>query len=780
MTAARSHVGDPVDRLLELLLSVRRQGSSWRALCPAHEDRNPSLSISRADTGNALVNCQAGCSIEDVLAAVGLRTADLFVDRQDRPRDVWRGSGDPVQLPRPATGRAEQRPQRRTVATYSYRDEDGRELFQKLRYDPKDFRQRRRDGTGGWSWSLGDTRRVLYRLPEVVAAVKTRRTVWLVEGEKDADRLAEMGEVGTCNFDGAAKAGQRTKWRSEYGDSLTGAHVVIVADRDDAGRAHAEAAYDDLLGKAASVRIVKPATEGEHDDLSDHLDAGHSLGQLVPVREQDAPTDEGPRPLVPARRPAEFPVEALPAVLADYVLALSRQTQTPPDMAAMCVLGAVAACAGGRAVVEARPGWREPVNVYALVVMPPASRKSAVITDSTRPLYRAEAELTSKVDGDIVEAETRRDIAQKIAEKARRDAVSARPDTRDAKLADAISAATAAAAITIPARPRLVADDATPEAAVSLLAEQQGCIAFISAEGGLFDVMAGRYSDKIPNLDVWLKGHAGDPMRVDRKGRPSERIDNPALTLLLTAQPTVLREIARNGQFRGRGLLARFLYAIPASNVGHRQIGAAPVPPQVSEAYGERITELARLLGHYNEPAVIPLDPDAAQLMLDIERRIEPQLAPDGPLGHIAEWGGKLGGAILRIAGLLHLAEDPAGGERPISADTLQRADSIGVYLTEHASAALSRLGDAATETAAEFLLDYLLSVDDLQEFTIKKLMDRLSRGRFPTSESVAGAVAVLAEHGWVVEQPAPARKGPGRRPSPRFRLHPDAHTADR
>ena len=154
--------------------------------------------------------------------------------------------------------------------------------------------------------------------------------------------------------------------------------------------------------------------------------------------------------------------------------------------------------------------------------------------------------------------------------------------------------------IDVPEIPRLVADDVTPEAVASLLAEQTGRIAVISAEGGVFDIIAGRYNGNIPNMDVWLKGHSGDMIRVDRKGRPPEYIRKPALTLGLMIQPEVLKSIAAQRAFRGRGLIARFLYALPVSQVGYRKTGAPPLSETVRTAYdadirsSQRVWRLAR------------------------------------------------------------------------------------------------------------------------------------------------------------------------------------------
>lgn len=302
MSAAAAGSDDPVVRVLDRLDGVRQDGSGWKARCPAHDDRTPSLSVRRDANGNAVVKCWAGCEGDDVFAAIGLEWRDRFVDRKDRPKDQWRVGGGPTPgaaRPRlaavpasngPARPKAPRVPLGPVVARYPYCDEGGAELYVKTRHDPKDFRVWQPDGRPG----IGDAPRVLYRLPEVCAGVAAGRVVWVVEGEKDADRLASLGEVATCNFDGAAKAGTRTKWRPEYGATLAGAHVVLVRDLDAAGAGHVLAAYADLAGKVASVRIVAPATTGEHDDVSDHLNAGLGLDALVEVSRDELAAEFAP------------------------------------------------------------------------------------------------------------------------------------------------------------------------------------------------------------------------------------------------------------------------------------------------------------------------------------------------------------------------------------------------------------------------------------------------------------------------------------------------------
>ncbi len=140
--------------ILERLRGVQRAGAGWKAFCPAHEDqRTRSLSVSAAPDGTTLVHCFAGCPADKIVAAAGMMFSELFAQ------------------PAAATSKS-------ITATYDYHDERGALLFQVVRFEPKDFRQRRPDG-GGWSWSVAGVRRVVYRLHELAEI----RRVYHVEGE---------------------------------------------------------------------------------------------------------------------------------------------------------------------------------------------------------------------------------------------------------------------------------------------------------------------------------------------------------------------------------------------------------------------------------------------------------------------------------------------------------------------------------------------------------------------------------------------------------------------
>lgn len=427
----------------------------------------------------------------------------------------------------------------------------------------------------------------------------------------------------------------------------------------------------------STARSQQPVTA---DDILTQVGAHKAVEALHAPREPEQ-WDGEPTPLTARWMRPAFPVDALPGWLADQVAGVAEATQTPADLAGCVALAALSTAAGGRVVVQARPGWMEPINIYTVVAMPPGSRKSAVFAAMTRPVLAAEKQLADSARATIADAELAVRVARARTERATRAAENAaNEEARNAALAEASQAAAEEATLSVPPLPRLVADDVTPEASASLLAEQRGRLAVLSAEGGIFGTLAGRYSGGASNLEVFLKGHAGDLLRVDRKGRPAEHIEHPALTLGLAIQPEVLRDIARMPGFRGRGLLARILYALPTSTVGRRKIAPAPVPADISDSYDVYLRSLVASFadGVSDQVTTWTLDREADELLCQFEAELEPQLGDRGTLAHITDWASKLAGASVRLAGLLHLAENMhAGWNRPINVETLDAAIRI-------------------------------------------------------------------------------------------------------
>ncbi|WP_329089330.1 YfjI family protein [Streptosporangium sp. NBC_01469] len=482
----------------------------------------------------------------------------------------------------------------------------------------------------------------------------------------------------------------------------------------------------------------------------------------------DKPVPLGARGALPV-----FPAYVFPPWLAEFVTALADETQTPPDLAGCIALAAVSTAAGGRAMVNVRGTWSEPVNIYTVVAMPPGSRKSPVFRALVTPLLAAEKLLQEQIKPQITEARIAQKVAQEAAEKATHKATTARGDSAPTALAEAQSAALAVEHITVPIAPRLVSDDATPETATTLLTEQGGRLAVLSAEGGIFATLAGRYSGT-PNLDLFLKGHAGDLLIVDRRDR-RERVDNPALTLGLAVQPEIITELAKSPGFRGRGLLGRILYSLPPSNVGYRRIDSPPIPDLVSAAYAANLERLVLTMHGWEDPARLNLSPEAVELFTAQRERTEPRLRPEtGDLGHIADWAAKFDGAVARLAGLLHLAGHiDDGWRRPIGGDTMAAAMELGEYFTTHALAAFDAMGTDPDQEAARTLHEWLTRTRS-ERFTVREAFTALPRSRFRKVADLEPALDLLEQLGWIRREPEPPRLGPGRRPSPRYVVHPD------
>ncbi|WP_335991686.1 DUF3987 domain-containing protein [Glycomyces sp. MUSA5-2] len=538
--------------------------------------------------------------------------------------------------------------------------------------------------------------------------------------------------------------------------------------------------YARRIAEAARRREIKAVATrlGQYADLS-----GETVAAVLDRTRDALNTLAGPGeawpapvPLTEARALPAFPAACLPDWVGDMVEAVAEATQTPTDLAGSIALAALSTAAQGRLAVQAGPDWAEPCNLFTCTALPPGNRKSSVFAAMVRPILDAEATLAEEARPRIIEAVTEAEIARRAAEQA---LAAASKNPGDPDLANgAKSAAREADEVAVPVSPKLVADDITPEAAKTLLAEQGGRLAILSAEGGIFATIAGRYSG-VPDLDAFLKGHAGDMLRVVRKSAPAEYVAAPALTLGLAVQPEVLRDAARMPGFEDRGLLARFLFTLPASKVGSRNPSPSPVPAAVKAEYARKLAGLVYAMHPRTEPVVLELTAEARAKVVALEREREPRLGPGGEWEPVLSWANKWTGAVVRLAGLLHLAKYPnTGAATPVEADTLDAATMLGYYFADHALGVWSYMGAGAETGPAAALLDWLarhgqsgMSVRD---------MHRALRGRrgLATADAIRDAAARLVDHGYLRERPQPRRKG-GRPPSPRYDLHPDMAKAD-
>ena len=333
-------------------------------------------------------------------------------------------------------------------------------------------------------------------------------------------------------------------------------------------------------------------------------------------------------------------------------------------------------------------------------------------------------------------------------------------------------------AIEIAPLPRCLADDATPEAVVSLLADH-GSIGVISAEPGLFGILAGRYSSGAPNIEWFLKATSGEAIKVDRMGRDPQDVPNPALSMAACIQPGRLVELGRVKAFRESGLLARLLYVVPRSDVGSHG-RTTRVPVEVADLWDSRLTALAaaarKRRDSDGEPVALPLADDGRDALDAFRAELEPHLHPDhGRYAGIADWCNKLPGAVVRIAAALTLIDDPDASE--VAGATVRDAVRIGRAYIDHAIAAfgLTRPNGEVYSQARQVLATVRrLCLDAGAGGVSRRDVHQKLRDRawVETAEALDTPIQLLVEYGHVrlvVIQP-----DGGGRPSIHLKLHPD------
>lgn len=814
-----------IQEFLSRLEGVHGGNGQWSACCPAHEDRHQSLSVRAGQDGRILLKCHAGCTAGEVAGALGLTMRDLFpaITPGQAFSPAQRGpeaAGNPPAAVSPAGGKRPARGQRgAVVATYTYTDAAGQLLAQKLRYENKSFCWRRPDGKGGWIWNRDGLPPLLYMPADKPGGV------FVVEGEKDVDNLGRLGFTAASGPDGAGPG----KWRPEHSERLRGRDVAVIQDNDPPGREYAAGVCATLYSVAHRVKLLDLSTIWpeipEHGDASDLIEAKGAaeatrlLEQLAgsapdwtpaqanaeyqtrrasgagmaldwdgspetPGGQQGSAQDTGFAPFEPfepsgSPQLPDFPVEALPEPVRSYAQAVAECLQVPVDMPAAVLLAVFALASQGLFKINPKPGWAEPLNLYLVVVAPPSDRKSPVLKEICYPVYRFTSEENARRTPEIRAYQTKAKLLSKqlenlinkagrpakgtASEQARAEAryMEQQIEDKQEELADLEEVKAF----------RLLADDVTPEALTSLLADNGGRLGVMSAEGGLFRILSGLYSSKEANIDTFLKAYSGDYIMVDRKGRPSESIPDPALTMLLMIQPQVLHEIMENREFSGRGLLARYLYSIPRSLVGHRAYTTRPIPPETRAAYNSRLVELLALQAQRGrECGTIRLTEDAERESEAFHEWLEPQLVDD--LEDIEAWAGKFHGQVARIAGVLHCIKNgPDAGAELLSVSTMREAVRIGRYFLEHAQAAFRLMGASESQTVkeAKYILKRLQSTGNAE--ISRGDAFHLCKGRLSTAEAMQPGLDELAHRGYVrIEKTKSGGRG---RPAEKIILNP-------
>jgi hypothetical protein len=381
----------------------------------------------------------------------------------------------------------------------------------------------------------------------------------------------------------------------------------------------------------------------------------------------------------------EFPVEAFSPSGRKMVESVAKVNQVDVGLPASIYISVLSTCLSKKAIVDLGT-HKEPVNIFTCPILDSGERKTSTMRIITSPIY----EYHEKKKDETLE------------------------DTEP---------------------PTYIVDDITTEALGKLMAENEERMSVVSSEGGIFGIMAGRYNEKGSNFDIYLKGHAGDPWSTHRIGRKSQSMDSPSLTVCLTVQRDVIKEIGRNKGFRGRGLLARFLYCYCKHKVGYRTRQNKTISETILQEYKKRIFKLMDIPLSLQ---VFKLSPDAQDEWDKFYNNIESEMLPKEPMSGIKDWGSKLPGAVARISGLLHVARyGRKAPDKPISVNIVNGSIAIGNYYREHALATFGLMKEDPQIESAKKILEYLIQHrpdkfkgrDILRHKSVFKSMDVVTPG---------------------------------------------------
>ena len=634
---------NPTERILTALKEHAR-GNGWSAKCPAHDDQRASLTIGEGEDGRALVKCHAGCANEAIVTALGMTMADLM------PTKGMHGARSAI------------------AATHDYRDEAGDLLFQVVRFEPKGFRQRKPNAAGGWDWSVKGTRRVPYRLPELLA--DPAATVYVVEGEKDADNLACRGLVATCNSGGAAK------WTAELSKYLAGRQVIILPDADEAGRKHSQQVAALLSGVASSSKVVELPGLPAKGDVSDWLAAGGTREELERLADEAAEwtakldlatADSAERPAIEPAQP--FPVDALPGPVGAFVREAAEAVGCDPSFVGVPLLACLARAVGNTRTIELKKDWQEPAIVWGAIVGLSGTHKSPAVKQAMKILRQYEATAFAEYAEAQARFKQERAIYERDYRAWERSKTGLEPPPEE------------------PQEPncrRYLCQDITVEALAMILAGQSDGVLVARDElAGWLNGMDQYKGGKGGDTAHWLSCWQADPLTMDRKTGQHRTVHilRAAVSIIGGIQPDTLRRALGREHFQD-GLCARLLLTIPDPRIV--QWTEATVGPGTERALAGVFDKLLSMEGGLDDignpsPLAITFTPEAKAVWVAYYDRHHAEMeGMDKDLR--AAWA-KLTAYTARFALIVQLCSWAMGDASAEAID--QRAIESGIALSE-------------------------------------------------------------------------------------------------
>jgi len=439
--------------------------------------------------------------------------------------------------------------------------------------------------------------------------------------------------------------------------------------------------------------------------------------------------------------------------------------QVDESLTATMCLAALSACCAKKGLVNLG-SHKEPVNLYLIAVLDSGERKSPTVARMMEPIHQFEKRLRT---------EAKRLLSENKSKEKVRDARFKKLHLQHAKENDPEKITLIENELrqlelegnsdSVSTLPRLTVDDITQESLGEVLAANNERIAIISAEGGIFSIIMGVYKSGEVSIDLFLKSHNLEPYSSDRIGRGNVTLSAPAVTIGLAVQSQILNDLGQNKQLRGRGLLARFLYAVPQPRAGFRPYQDRSLSPDLERAYVQSLTNLLELPEEQKE---FTLSPEAKQLWVEFYSDTERLLRSGEDLDDLKDWGSKLPGEVARIAGLLLMAEH-GHNVVEISEEKVAAACAIGSFFAEHALAAFGIMHQNPALEAAVKIVDHI-KAKELPVFTKRDLQMQINRFR---KERIEPGLELLVDHGYIVGETPEPTTGRGRPRGIQYRVNP-------
>jgi len=521
--------------------------------------------------------------------------------------------------------------------------------------------------------------------------------------------------------------------------------IIIAGDNDLAKPHNIGKEKAEEVAKEFGLEVILPNFKDASTKPSDFNDLHCAEGieevkkQLTKPISKSELVEWEPPILFDDHETPEIPANILPSPLKEFAQELANSTETPEGMAVMAILSVLATTLQGKFEVKAQEGagYKETVNLYTLTTLPPANRKSAVLNTCIAPLAEWEKEQREVLEPEIKRQKSRHESEKKLIDDMRKKLKS---NGDSSALIEEI--ANKEAELKTPeSLPRLFVNDITPESLASMVAEQKNKMSVFSDEGGIVETMSGLYSGGNSNIDILLKGWDGGYLRQKRKDRELEI--NPLLTINLNVQPIIIQNLGSKKAYSGKGLLERFLYCLPKSKLGYRTNDKAPVSLQTRNNYNHKIRELLNI-PYQEDPTILTLNDEAYQEWREFQNTIEVDLRADGRLAICQGWGGKICGHVLRIAGLLHVAQYGNLASK-IDKSTVGKALELCSLLTFHAISAFSTMEVDPDIRDAKEILRWICD-NDLKSFIKAELTKRMQNRASMNAERIDKLLNILSQ----------------------------------